>query len=357
MSSPALLPNLRFALRREHLATHLGCSVEELDSLRAMVTAGHGYVYADMRVKGKTRRVFIPSHEGLKVVQRRLLRLLQEHEHLLPECVHGYVRGRSNLSNAQAHVGNLWQQRFDVADFFASVTVNHVERGLAHIGLKAELHPAVVGLLTRGGSLPLGARTSPVIANFALIDLDEALTQVAARHGLVFTRYSDDLTFSGRQAFDVAAEVSSAVTDFGLVLNDSKTRSAHHGQDLYVTGLSTSEPDRPRLPKERKRQWRAQCHIVEKYGLGALADDEGISETYMGRIMIGRLIYAGHVEPAFKAQLRKAYPKAFEEIFGTPSKPDPDKPRVQAQAAAERVRRLGTRASLSYVPLHRYPHA
>ena len=84
------------------------------------------------------------------------------------------------------------------------------------------------------------------------------MLELAAAAGVTYTRYSDDITFSAPHEFDLLARAEEVLTNHGFLVNDAKTRSVRYGQALYVTGLSTSEPDYPRLPKRHKRQ----CHVA-----------------------------------------------------------------------------------------------
>jgi hypothetical protein len=323
--APALAPSL---VRVSELPSFLGCSERELASLLERLGAGECYSEIEISVKGRDRLVEIPD-DDLAAVQRRIFAHLARMELDLPGCVHGYVRGRSHISNATAHAGRRFLQKFDLKDFFPSVTRAAVEAVLGEAGFMPDATDRLGLLLTYQGRLPLGACTSPLLSNLCLRGLDAGLQALAADRELVYTRYSDDLTFSANDPFDVRAEVDAAVAASGFRLNPDKTVSVRYGQALYVTGLSVSDPAGPRLPKRFKRGLRQDLYLIERFGLRSFTnwtrpsedpgaddhfdDQEGVNLGLL-RVVQGRLRYAGAVEPAFVDKLAVEFPGAWESL-------------------------------------------
>jgi RNA-directed DNA polymerase len=308
--TPVLAP-VRIGVHQ--LPAFLGCSASALASLLERIEAGQGYEEAEIWVKGRPRLVEIPD-DGLAAVQRRIFGYLSRLQDELPGCVHGYVRGRSNISNATAHAGMRYLQKFDLKDFFPSITREAVARVLAEMGFTSAATDRLGRILTYQGRLPLGACTSPLLSNLCLRELDEKLQALALNDGLVYTRYSDDLAFSADEPFDVRAETAAAVAAAGFRLNDDKTVTARRGQALYVTGLSVSDQVGPRLPKRFKRRLRQQLYLVQKVGLhGDLVFPEAV-RSGPKPFLEGRLRYATAVEPSFVDQLAVKFPQAFAEV-------------------------------------------
>src|SRR5207237_9566311 len=141
-------------------------------------------------------------------------------EHILSKLeveppAHGFVRGRSIVSNAAPHVGKAVVVNLDLKEFFPSITFRRV-KGLfqafgysEHVAtvlallctepprVQAELDGKVYHVALGDRVLPQGACTSPAITNALCRRLDRRLRGLAARHGFAYTRYADDLTFSG----------------------------------------------------------------------------------------------------------------------------------------------------------------
>ena len=102
-------------------------------------------------------------------------------------------------------------QKFDIRDFFPSITRQAVVNVLNDIGFTHDAAEVLSQLLAYRDRLPLGACTSPLLSNLCLRPLDMALQNLAIEHGLIYTRYSDDMAFSGDEQFDVEDEIDIAV--------------------------------------------------------------------------------------------------------------------------------------------------
>ena len=123
-----------------------------------------------------------------------------------PKCVHGFVKSPSNskdkysiLSNASQHVKKSFVINADIFRFFPSITGTMVK----HVFLREpfnfddNLASALALLCINKNWLPTGAPTSPIIANLVCLEMDKKLEKFASEFGYTFTRYADDLTFSG----------------------------------------------------------------------------------------------------------------------------------------------------------------
>ena len=321
VSTPSL------ALRRigvRQLPAFLGIGRDELADLLNRLAAGKGYEQFTILVKGRHRRLTVPSDETLKAVQRRILGRLSVVALDMPACVHGYVAGRSHISNATAHAGRPFQQKFDLKDFFPSIGRDSVAAVLRELGSTTDAADTLSRLVTFDDALPMGACTSPLLSNLCLRATDVDLNSLAGDRNLTYTRYADDLTFSGAEPFDVRKEVRTIVAANGFRLNHKKTVSAKYGQALYVTGLSTSDRSGPRLPKRFKRRLRQVMFLIEKFGLSSFAErsadwsydrsPDDVDFIVTARLQ-GALRYAKAVEPQFVKQLEAGFPAAFDVIM------------------------------------------
>ncbi|MEV6660159.1 reverse transcriptase domain-containing protein [Nocardia fluminea] len=123
--------------------------------------------------------------------------------------------------------------------------------------------------------LPPGTPTSPRLANLVAYGLDRRLTCCAVRHGLTYTRYADDLAFSGDADLDTARliwTVTAIARDEGFTVHTGKTlvRRAHQRQVL--AGLVVN--DAPAVPRDRYDAVRALLHNCARTGAAAQNIDE-----------------------------------------------------------------------------------
>lgn len=133
----------------------------------------------------------------IKDLQRQLAVFLEKF-YEPPPHVHGFIQGRSPLSNARWHQNKTWMLKADIEDFFPSIHFGRV-RGV-FMAFPFHYPPAVATLLAQlcchQKQLPQGAPTSPIITNYICRALDTQLAQLARTERCHYTRYADDLCFS-----------------------------------------------------------------------------------------------------------------------------------------------------------------
>lgn len=135
----------------------------------------------------------------LKQLQNKLHRFLKPRI-TFPECVHGSVRGKSYITNAQQHLRSEFFFLVDIEKFYPSVTMSMVYSALKTI-IVPEIAEVLTKLTTLDGHLPTGSPISSFVSNVALRELDLQLQGLCQERGLVYTRYVDDLTISARWDF------------------------------------------------------------------------------------------------------------------------------------------------------------
>lgn len=203
------------------------------------------------------------------------------------DAAHGFRVGRSILTNAERHVGQDVVVNLDLQDFFPTITYKRLKGLFVSMGY-AEAEAAVLGLICTeaeretitvdGEKLyvaqgdrktPQGAPTSPAIANLVTRRLDKRLTGLAAGFGLTYTRYADDLTFSGAESGanfvgQLLRGVGMIVEDEGFVVHPDKTRIMRKGSRQEVTGLVVN--DKVSVPRKDRRAFRAWLHQARQNG-------------------------------------------------------------------------------------------
>jgi len=188
--------------------------------------------YKDGTIKQRTIR---PSLKELKVIQTNIKnRILAPIE--LPNSVHGGVKKRSNISNAKPHQGNKYQFTTDLQEFYPNIDFQRVYN--TFIGLKFSPHYAhwLTKLTTWKYELPQGTPTSTHIANLVFLETDIKLIDLCNKHGITYTRYVDDLTFSSQQDFrHLLNDILRIVTLDGFKLSYRKTK---YSGNQTITGIN-----------------------------------------------------------------------------------------------------------------------
>jgi hypothetical protein len=130
-------------------------------------------------------------------------------------------------------------------------------------------------------------------------ETDHALDRYCNSENLTFTRYVDDMVFSGDVVERNLDEIRDLLLGRGWLTNDRKTLFMRRGGPQYVTGLYVGCPDTPRIPRRIKRQMRRVCYLIEKFGYDVYMDDFGGSDARMvPNRLFGWARYISSVEPS-----------------------------------------------------------
>lgn len=270
---------------------------------------------ADDRIVWESRREKVArSH---KAVARRLDDFARRQDIGYPHiAVHGYVRGGSTRSNATPHCGARVIVRADIEDFFPTISMVRVEEMLCAIGMKPEPAQALARFVTIEEALPLGLPESPVISNLVCLGLDMDFQVLADRLGVRYTRYADDITFSGNESLPSRDEIRATLHRHGFRLSERKFKKSKRGQAHFVTGLSVSERDYPHVPKKMKRHLRMELHFCERFGLDAHAAKIGeeTRKTYLR--LEGMVKYVAYIERRKSIVINEQWGRVIRKYLG-----------------------------------------
>ncbi|MFE5943678.1 reverse transcriptase domain-containing protein [Streptomyces sp. NPDC056480] len=175
-------------------------------------------------------------------------------------------------------------------------------------GYEEKAVDTAVNLVTIGGKLPIGLSTSPFLSNLAFLSTDHSLAEYAQSEGLSFTRYVDDLAFSGDVTDRHSVEIARILDNAGWSVNTRKTAFMRRGRPQYVTGLYVGDSGGPRIPRKVKRKMRRILHVISKFGYDAYMEEFGGSNEGMTRRrLLGWACYIAAVEPEVGYPLLRAF--------------------------------------------------
>lgn len=270
------------------LAEAMAVTVGELRFLaygRKVSKVSHYRRFLMPKKRGGHRLISAPMPR-LKLAQRWVLENILE-KVPLHDAAHGFCKKRSILTNASPHCAAPLVINLDLRDFFPNVTWQRVyglflalgySRSVATIFAQICTEPPVEEIEMDGETwqvatgvrhLPQGAPTSPAITNLLCRRLDARMSGIARKHGFVFTRYADDLTFSSPTGDRDASRkllwhVKKVIEEEGFHLHPDKLRIMGKGRRREVTGLIAGE--KPSVPREDVRAFRALLNRLEKHG-------------------------------------------------------------------------------------------
>lgn len=178
-----------------------------------------------------------------------------------------------------------------------------VFEALQRNGLCSKLSYFVSWLCTCNNELPQGACTSPVLSNIVFLTMDLRLSRLAERFDLSYSRYADDIAFSGeRIPRNLQNLASKILLQGGFSLNHEKTQLKLAGAKKILVGVSIST-GYLKAPKEFKRKLRAQIYELEKFGEN-LSVIKRFDPLVYERVL-GRINYLLQIEPDNKYALEK----------------------------------------------------
>lgn len=212
-------------------------------------------LYSSFKIKkssGETRIIEAPSPR-LKIVQKKICRLLNSvYPAIANDHVMGFVPAMPNkqycagiIANAKAHVRQPFVVNMDIKDFFPSITTAMVRNTFLKppFSFRKDVATMLALLTCYNKHLPQGAPTSPVISNFVFAEADLLLAALATKMNLRYTRYADDLTFSGDvyPTDNLPAMVEAMILSFNFTLNPKKIRHQSAWSRQEVTGIKVNE--------------------------------------------------------------------------------------------------------------------
>jgi retron-type reverse transcriptase len=282
---------LPYLAEPKDVAQALGVSVSRLRWLcfhEVAPTVSHYHQFQVPKRSGGLRTLAAPMPE-LAAAQRWIFDAILQKLEVTP-AAHGFVRGRSTVSNATPHVGQALVLNLDLEEFFPTITFPRVRGIFQGLGYSPAVSTVLALLCTEcprrsvsydgvryqaavgPRALPQGACTSPALANRATRRLDRRLAGLCQKMGFSYTRYADDLTFSAaelaaRKYPKLLGAVRRLIDDEGFRVNPKKGRIQRRGGRQDVTGIVVN--DKPGLPRGEVRRLRAILHGAKRTGLAA----------------------------------------------------------------------------------------
>ena len=134
-----------------------------------------------------------------------------------------YVKDMSLLANVQPHLAQKCLFRIDLRDFFPSISTRRIVAQFRRVGYAKNVAFYLAALCCLNGRLPQGAATSPALSNLVSVRMDRRLASLSTRADLTYTRYADDLSFSGEYiGSQFRRSVCRIIEECGFIINEEK---------------------------------------------------------------------------------------------------------------------------------------
>ena len=250
---------------QEHLALLVGYKYEFL--LKASNFPSRFYRTYRIPKKSGGERIINEPLPSLKEIQHWILEEILN-KYSVSRYAKAYIRKRSIKDNARFHVNQKIVLTIDVKDFFPSLHIKKVNAFFLKIGYSSPVAAILSNLCCLNGGLPQGAPTSPALSNILMLNIDKRISSFTKKQDIHYTRYADDMTFSGDfEPGMVIKFVRNVLKSMDLLINYKKLRTRRPGQRQEVTGVVVNE--KIQAPKELRKKLRQSVYYIEKYGLSS----------------------------------------------------------------------------------------
>ncbi len=286
--------------------------------------------------KRSGRRLLEKPIPALKKIQRRLLSDILNR---IPphSAVHSYLRGHSIAGYVRPHSGKRVVIRMDLQDFFPSIRAGRVYALFRSLGYPKEVTRVLTGLCVnavpakvfnvpedyfspgtiswrqekqyRNPHLPQGAPTSPMLSNLCIYRLDKRLSSLAHSLDATYTRYADDLAFSGGKKLEQSyrrfhVAVCVIVMEEGFEINTRKTRLMRQGVRQRLAGLVVNA--HPNIARRDYDRLKAILHNCARLGPESQTSED--LETFRASL-IGKVQFVSMIQRERGEKLQKLLEK------------------------------------------------
>jgi len=285
----------------------------ELD--RFIATCPFRYkVYQISKKNSTEKRTIAHPSRVLKAVQRTLLSSILDDLLAVHDCAKAYKKGTGIKANASIHLQNNFLLKMDFKNFFPSITSDDFEKLLREKYDVTDTYDLnilkqVFFMKVRENLvLSIGSPGSPLISNSMLFNFDETMNEVSRNNGVIYSRYSDDLTFSTSTPEVLTGwpkQITKILDDLvypRLTVNVDKTVHTSKRHNRHVTGVTLSSEGKLSIGREKKRIIRAKIHQVNKLNPNEI------------RQLRGHLAFLAHIEPDTYRVLSIKYKNEFRLI-------------------------------------------
>lgn len=275
-------------------------------------------VFSIKKKSGGYREISSPRESLDKVqifIKNKILDLIPIHKSAV-----GYVKKMSILDNAKFHQKSEVVLSLDIKNFYPSINKERLYYIFLNIcGYKKEVADTLVRLVSRKNGLPQGARTSPSLSNIVAFQLDKVLYNFCNKKNIKYTRYVDDLTFSGSQQSinkDFYFMVKWLINKQGFQINNKKSYYSKIVNGAIITGLRVYN-NKIMVPRSFVKKVKSELYYLEKYGVESVKEKNQISNrNYLGHLE-GKIKYINFIEPNIGEDLLRRMEEIMIRNFET----------------------------------------
>ena len=291
-----------------HLSRLVGYSHSYLT--RASISTSFFYRSFNILKKNGSLRNILEPLPSLKQIQYFILREILYTQKPSKYCK-SYIPKKKFRDYLKYHSNEKEVLSLDIKDFFPSIKYNvvydlfdsqleYAKDVSEYLALLCTYHPLVKNKSEYNRynrNLPQGAPTSPYLSNLILKKLDDNIAIFCKNKNIKYTRYADDMTFSGTNIpkEELIEFIKKELSDLGLNLNDSKTNFMKQNRPQIVSGVIVNK--KLQLPKSIRNDIRKVMYFIKKYGIEDHMKKINEEQSYYINHLLGKIQYGLDLNP------------------------------------------------------------
>lgn len=255
------------------------------------------YFYRDFEIlknNGKKR----PISEPLPSLKEIQIWILKNILNKVPVSAYAKAyKAKTRLSeNLKFHIKQPKVLTIDLENFFNSIPFEAIEKVFVTLGYSKMLSNLLAKLCTKENTLPQGAPTSPYLSNLVLKEVDAIISDFCKERKIRYTRYADDLSFSGDFDTDeLLYKVTKTMEDIHLKINESKTKLMTPDKRQTVTGIVVNE--KPQVVFQKRNALRQELFYIMKYGIEEHKVYKEIKQAHYLEHLLGKINFVLQINP------------------------------------------------------------
>lgn len=246
---------------------------------------------------GKSREIAEPL-PSLKEIQNWILNNILYNIHISP-FAKAYKPKTRLIENLKFHQAQPKVLTIDIQDFFGSIKTASIENIFRRLGYSQVLSNLLAKICTLNNCLPQGAPTSPCLSNIFFLPADNLIASYCMEKKIRYTRYADDLSFSGEfEENALIAIVTKSIDSLGLSINQKKTKVMKSGNRQTVTGIVVNE--KAQVVFHKRNTLRQEIYYIKRFGLEEHKKRKEITQANYLEHLMGRVNFVLQLNPKDK---------------------------------------------------------
>lgn len=295
-AKPIIENGLPIIYNTSHLSSLVGYNKTYLK--RASAYTSYFYKQHKIPKKNKSIRILNEPLPSLKEIQYWILNnILNKIQ--ISRYTKSYTSGRNIKDHVKYHKGQDFVLTLDIKDFFGNIKFANVNQLFFTLGYSTYVSNLLTKLCCLDDSLPQGAPTSPRLSNIILKSFDDDISEYCKNNNLRFSRYADDLAFSGNsinkdELIQLIEKKLYSISRV-LTLNKEKTMMMGKNQRQIISGIIVN--DKIQVPRDRRDELRQAMFFIDKFGLDDHLNHIKCSKANYLKHLLGIANYITFINP------------------------------------------------------------